>query len=128
MLISILVIPHLCKSYLQHLGTSLVSIFRTSPTLQVKPLVIELRIALSGGHWLPIDETLSTGSIRALAYGTDRSKMRFSVEPQRSYNCVCLIAGVIAKTKSILTTFSSRRLGIALMNVTLMFTLTAEQR
>lgn len=102
--------------------------FSTSPTLQVKPLEIELLIALKGGHWLPIDDTFRTGSMRALAYGTERSNMRFNVDPQRSYSCVCLIAGVIAKTKSIFTTFSSRRLGIAFTKVTLMLTFTAEQR
>lgn len=114
--------------YLRHLGTSLVSMFSTSPVVHVKPLDIELLIALNGGHWLPIDETFSTGSIRALAYGTERSKIRFNVVPQRSYNCVCLIAGVTDKTKSILTTFSSRSVGIALMNVTFTLTLIAEQR
>lgn len=57
----------------------------TSPTLQVKPLEIELLMALKGGHWFPIDDTLSTGSISALACGTDKSNIRFNVEPQRSY-------------------------------------------
>lgn len=38
------------------------------------------------------------------------------------------MAGVIAKTKSIFTTFSSSRLGIAFTKVTLMLTFTAEQR
>lgn len=104
------------------------SIFNTSPTLQVNPFVIELLIALSGGHWFPIDDTFKTGSISALAYGTDKSNIKFKVEPQRSYSCVCRIAGVIANTKSILTTFSSRRIGITFTKVTFILTLTAEQR
>lgn len=36
--------------YLQHLGTSLVSIFKTSPTLQVNPRVIVDLRARKGGH------------------------------------------------------------------------------
>lgn len=38
------------------------------------------------------------------------------------------MSGVMARTKSIFTTFSSSRVGIALINVTFTFTLTAEQR
>lgn len=72
--------------YSQHLGTSLVSMFRTSPTLQVNPLVMEDFKARSGGHWLPIAETFNKGSITALAYGTDKSNIKFNVDPQRSYN------------------------------------------
>lgn len=60
--------------------------FKTSPTLQVNPLVIVDLSARTGGHWFPIDETFNNGSITALAYGTDRSKIRFNVEPQRSYS------------------------------------------
>ena len=89
------------KKYLQQRGTSFVSIFRTSPTLQSKPLEMLDLIALIGGHKFPMAETFSRGSMTALAYGTERSKMRLRVEPQRSYNCGCRTAGTMTRTKSI---------------------------
>ena len=84
----------------QHLGTWLGSMLRTSPTLQVKPRVMVDWRALSGGHWLPMAEMFNSGSITALAYGTDRSNIRLSVEPQRSYNCGWRTAGMITRVKS----------------------------
>lgn len=39
----------------------------TSPTLQVNPLVMVEDLALSGGHWLPTELILSSGSTAALA-------------------------------------------------------------
>lgn len=58
--------------------------FRTSPTLQSKPREIFDFSALIGGQRFPIADTLSRGSITALAYGTDRSNIKFNVEPHRS--------------------------------------------
>lgn len=52
--------------------------------LQVNPRDIEDFRARSGGHWLPIAETLSRGSMTALACGTDRSNIKLKVEPQCS--------------------------------------------
>lgn len=60
--------------------------FKTSPMLQVKPRVMDDFRALRGGHWFPMAETFNRGSMTALVEGTDRSKIRFRVEPQRSYS------------------------------------------
>lgn len=96
--------------------------------LQVNPRVIVDASARNGGHWFPIAETFNNGSITALAYGTDRSKISVKVDPHKLYNCGCLMTGITSRTKSILTTFSSIKTGVALTKETFMFTLTAEQR
>lgn len=86
--------------FLQHRGTWLVSMLSTSPILQANPFDTDDLRAFNGGHWLATADMFNNGSIAALAYETLRSKTKFKVEPQKSYNCGCLTSGKTPKTKS----------------------------
>lgn len=62
------------------------SMLSTSPILQVNPLDTDDLRAFKGGHWLATADIFNNGSMAALAYETLRSKTKFKVEPQKSYN------------------------------------------
>nr|CAD7426812.1 unnamed protein product [Timema monikensis] len=116
----------------KHLGTSLVSMLSTSPTLQSKPLEMLERRALKGGHWLPIADTFRRGSMTALATHDQDLYLDLPiiVIPVYWESNALDYAATEAGGRKLLTctTFSSSSLGLLSMIDTFMLTLTAEHR